>query len=287
MEDSVTFLKKILAEIKRQDPLHAKTLKTSMPCGGDFDALMNVLYAYFKGHKTSAKTVANDYLRMVGDMRREAVYFDINGDYRCKSQQEAYEKVYSNPAVMRYYINGLIISQVLWVHHFKMLMYFRETIRSFKIGYLDVLDIGAGHGLYSYYTREVIPVNSIDILDLSSESLAITKSIIGNHTIHYIESDIQNYYPEVKYDLVILGEVLEHLDDPMATLLRIYDLLDEGGILWVTVPTNAPAIDHTYLFKDKDEVVKLLGDAGFTVMAHFDCQADYMTSIIGAFCCKK
>ena len=287
MEDSIKYIKSVIREIGKRDKLHANTLKRNILSGSDYDEISDLIYDFFRGSKINPKTLADDYLHMIGDMRREGTYFALNGQYSCKSQQDAYEKVYSDPVVMSYYMNALIISQVLWSHHFKMLMYFRDMLLHYKWGYIDVLDVGTGHGLYSYLVRKHIPVNDIDVVDISKQSLDITRRMIGCNSIYFIQSDIADHKTGYQYDLIILGEILEHLDDPLSMLLRLKSMLVDGGYLWITVPTNAPAIDHVFLFKSKEEVFRLIKTVGLHVDAHFDCQIEGDTHLIGLFCYKN
>lgn len=287
MEDSIKYIKSVIREIGKRDKLHANTLKRNILSGSDYEEISDLIYDFFRGSKLNPSTLADDYLHMIGDMRREGAYFALNGQYSCKSQQDAYEKVYSDPVVMSYYMNALIVSQVLWSHHFKMLMYFRDMLLRYKWGYIDVLDVGTGHGLYSYLVRKHIPVNDIDVVDISKESLDITRRMIGCNSIYFIQSDIADHKTEYQYDLIILGEILEHLDDPLSMLLRLKSMLIDGGYLWITVPTNAPAIDHVFLFKSKDGVFSLIKTAGLHVDAHFDCQVEGDTHLIGLFCYKN
>lgn len=284
MESTVTFLRRILLAIGKQDKLHAKTLRGGIEHSRDFWELMEIVQRYFTNRGVKVKQIVADYMHMVNDMRREGVYFQTNGRYACQSSKEAYEKVYSNKEVMSYYMNALVVSQVLWRHHFTMFQYFKETLPTLDKRYIDVLDIGAGHGLFSYFTRKLVPVNSLDIIDLSEESLDMTKSILGNNNVRTIWADINGYYSDTKYDLIIMGEVLEHLDSPLETLVHVRGLMKDDGVLWITVPTNAPAIDHIYLFKSKEEIVNMLKEAGLGVMGHCDCQADGLTRLIGLFC---
>lgn len=44
------------------------------------------------------------------------------------------------------------------------------------------------------------------------------------------------------------NEVLEHLEEPEKYLNRIYEVTNEGADVYISVPVNAPAIDHIYLF---------------------------------------
>jgi 2-polyprenyl-3-methyl-5-hydroxy-6-metoxy-1,4-benzoquinol methylase len=62
-----------------------------------------------------------------------------------------------------------------------------------------------------------------------------------------------------------MGEVLEHLEDPVALLRRVRELLADGGYAYITTPVNAPMIDHIYLFRDAEEIRELLRSCGFTI----------------------
>ena len=194
------------------------------------------------------------------------------------------------PEVMRYYMNALLISQLLWKHHFNMLRYFKRTLTAFigSHGIYRVLDIGAGHGLFSWVVKTEKPDYSrIDIVDISDTSLEMTRRMVGEDNIHYLNFDISEINPELKYELIILGEVLEHLDDPIAMLKNVSSLLSERGMLFFTVPTNAPTIDHVYLFRSKEHVLRMINDAGLLWLTMHNERADEQTELIGAFCIKK
>jgi len=286
MENSVRFLNSVVKAIRKQDSLHGKTLAKSLFKGDEFNELREVVCGYFIKNKILPQTVALDYLHMVQDMRREGIYFEMNNEYRCKSEWEAYLNVYSKPEVMAYYINALLISQLLWSHHFKMFQFYKKNIDFLQIT-SRILDIGSGHGLYSYYAKQISDYGRVDILDISTISLDIAQSIVGTHNAFYLNFDLNKLNENLRYEFIILGEILEHLDNPLDMLTKATSFLTYNGVIWLTVPTNAPAIDHVYLFRSKGEVIKLIDDAGLQIISHFDCQVDYVTRIIGAFCMKK
>ena len=94
--------------------------------------------------------------------------------------------------------------------------------------------------------------------------------------------------------MIVLGEVIEHLDDPKQILIKLSKLLNKNGVLWVTTPTNAPALDHVYLFKTKEEVFNLIKDSNLKInnwCAYFaeDVTEEIalklkVTNLIGLFC---
>jgi 2-polyprenyl-3-methyl-5-hydroxy-6-metoxy-1,4-benzoquinol methylase len=293
MEDvlmAVTFIGRVLKEIKRKDPFHFKQLGIGMRpiLGDDFNQLHAVICNYFEQQKITPEQVATDYLHMIMDMRHEMKYFVVYDKYSCKSQTEALEKFYGKPKVMDYYLNALLVSNLLWQHHFRMLMFFKRGL-SILMKHDEgwVLDIGSGHGLYSYYVSEAFPEDFIDVVDISKASLKMAKAMMPPVDVAFYNKDIYDFKVDGKYDLVILGEVLEHLDDPLKMLNYIKELLSSTGMLWVTVPTNAPTIDHVYLFRSEQEILKMIDDAGFNILESLTLNADRLTQLVGAFCTMK
>ncbi|GHV79567.1 SAM-dependent methyltransferase [Spirochaetia bacterium] len=207
---------------------------------------------------------------MIRDFKIEFLYFKRHGEYSCKNQTEANEKVYSNEEVMTYYMYALLISQVLWKHHFDIFIYLKRKLPHFikTEKNVKVLDVGPGHGFYSYIIKNEYPAyDCLDIIDISRNSLDMTEKMLGEERrIHYINMDIFYFNSESKYDLIILGEVLEHLDNPRLILLKLSELLNDDGVLWITAPVNSPAIDHVYLFKSRKEIIDLIEESNLQVI---------------------
>jgi 2-polyprenyl-3-methyl-5-hydroxy-6-metoxy-1,4-benzoquinol methylase len=126
----------------------------------------------------------------------------------------------------------------------------------------------------------------------------VTEHIIGHNKqrIEYYNADIFNFSSSIKYDLVVLGEVLEHLDSPLTILDKISHMLSDDGLLWLTTPTNAPALDHVFLFRTKQEILDLIELSKLEVIDSYGCYAEDLdeetaiinkvTCLVGAFCKK-
>jgi len=183
-----------------------------------------------------------------------------------------------------------------------MFTYFKENLKLYfrHNDEINILDVGPGHGFFSYLIKNTIPgFKRIDIVDISESSLIMTAEIIGkeNDRISYYHEDIFNFNSSFKYDLIIIGEVIEHLDNPKEILKRLSDLLTDNGILWLTTPTNAPALDHVYLFRSKEDILNLIESSDLDVIDSFGYYAEdvtdefamknKVTQLIGAFCKKK
>ncbi|MEJ7826544.1 MAG: class I SAM-dependent methyltransferase [Segetibacter sp.] len=283
MTNEAAYLNRILSYIQEKDPLHYKKVRKNIDelthaYQSEFNGFLLLLVRFFSERNLPAEKVTADYLKMIDDMRIEGMHFKKNKKYSCTNQHNAYVNVYSKPEIMEYYMNALLLSQVLWTHHFKMLMFFSTQLKQeFLSAVKNVLDIGPGHGFFSYLVIEnLATINDIDVVDISDGSLEMTKAIIGdgNGKIQYFNRDIFKYESNKTYDLIILGEVLEHLDEPLLILKKLRSMLSNNGYLWLTTPTNAPALDHVYLFRSKQEIVDLLHAADLEVVYEFGCFAE-------------
>ena len=83
--------------------------------------------------------------------------------------------------------------------------------------------------------------------------------------INFYTSDINDYKADKKYDFITMGEVIEHVDDPLKILKSLYKLLSDDGKLFITTCANCPAIDHVYYFKNIEEIKVLINKAGFSI----------------------
>ena len=49
-------------------------------------------------------------------------------------------------------------------------------------------------------------------------------------------ADFNEFEAETKWDLIIMGDVLEHVSDPSAALAKAGSMLEDGGALWISTP---------------------------------------------------
>ncbi|HRH58749.1 MAG TPA: class I SAM-dependent methyltransferase, partial [Chitinophagales bacterium] len=109
------------------------------------------------------------------------------------------------------------------------------------------------------------PATDFTVVDISQTSIDLTKSFIEDERVNYNLIDIFDFAPAQKYDFITMGEVLEHVEDPLSLLNRLNELLDDDGTIFITTPTNAPSIDHIYLFNNVQEIRDLINSTGFTI----------------------
>jgi 2-polyprenyl-3-methyl-5-hydroxy-6-metoxy-1,4-benzoquinol methylase len=208
------------------------------------------------------------YLKFMDDVFSERLEFTRNGRYTSTSFNEVNARVYNNPQVMTYYMHGLFLSQLLWHQHYRVYEFFASVARRYAPHTKRYLEVGGGHGLYlRAFCAAAGPEMEVDVVDISATSLNLCKAMADRPTARFIHGDVHKHQgPASGYDFITMGEVLEHVEDPVALLRKLHEMCAPGGHVLVTTPTNAPAIDHIYLFHDVPHIVDTIAQGGFRVV---------------------
>lgn len=261
----------IYQKIEKLNPRHGKKLRQNIAF---FDACYyDLADAFFRKYidilQQQSKTLdyaIECYLQMIADVNRETVEFLRSGKYTSNTFNEVNNRVYAQPQTMEYYMHGLIMSQFLWKHHYQVFDFFINTLPAYTNTTKSYLEVGVGHGFYLSKALEVLNGDTVfTAVDISKTSIDLAKRFIGDSRTTYNLEDVFNFDKQQKYDFITLGEVLEHVEEPVKLLVKLNDLLSENGVLFFTTPTNAPAIDHIYLFNNVGEIRDVIKAAGFQV----------------------
>jgi len=108
-----------------------------------------------------------------------------------------------------------------------------EDFANYKIE--RCLDIGCGPGTLALYCHKLTGCDTYCV----DCDVRLCKSLIKKYNFHYDISNIEiDPFPySVKFDIIILTEVLEHLNfHPVPTLKKICNLLSEQGKLYLSTP---------------------------------------------------
>ena len=263
----------IVDAISRKNILHSKKIRNNLSkfSGDYFTRAAEFLMKYEQILIARGETLeyaVDCYLQMLADINYESVRFLESGSYSSKSFEEVNQRVYANPAIMNYYMHGLLLSQFLWPHHYRVLEFFGEMIQHHRAPVRHYLEVGGGHGLYlAEAIRHLGDQADYTVVDISESSLQMTKALTSASKVNYILSDIYKFEPEHPYDFIVMGEVMEHVEDPLSLLTKLKNLLSKQGKLFITTPTNAPAIDHIYLFRNTEEIRSLIRDAAYSIVS--------------------
>jgi SAM-dependent methyltransferase len=98
-----------------------------------------------------------------------------------------------------------------------------------RAGRARILDIGCGAGLFFNALSELGHVEGIE-----TEAAAVNQS--GRWRSHIHLGSLETYKPGSGFDVVLLLDVVEHVDAPLSLLRRVADLVEPGGHMIVTVP---------------------------------------------------
>ena len=262
-----TNIRYIVEQIQIKDPLHSKRIQKNLKKNDqDYYNRANDFFSKYeyllKNENKSFDYAIDCYLQMLADINFESIRFLETGEYTSKSFNEVNQRVYNNPEIMEYYMHGLLMSQFLWKQHYDILRWFNLMIRKNCKNIENYLEVGGGHGLYISEAIKLIGDNAkYDLVDISKSSLEMAEKMISNNSIKTMLIDIFEYFPMKKYDFITMGEVLEHVEEPVKLLQKLHTLLNDKGKLIITTPTNAPAIDHIYLFKNADDIRNVISNA--------------------------
>jgi len=217
---------------------------------------------------TSISDLAEGYAFFLATNDEEEKYFFEHGKYRYDSLKEVSERVYENAGYMEKYMLGLAVSMVLWPQHRKYFQFFSHFLDKSAHYSGKYLEVGAGHGLFVSEALRKGNFKAYDILDISEKSLELTKRMTKEYaegkTLRFIHKDFLKYAGET-YDVISIGEVLEHVENPLDFLKKCGDILNIDGRVYLTTCVNAPELDHIYMFSGVDEVESMFDKAGLEI----------------------
>src|SRR5580765_8428104 len=119
-----------------------------------------------------------------------------------------------------------------------MLNWYPQRIVALSTG-TSLLELGIGHGysarrFVTQFPRYVVVEGSTKIIDRF-------RSQEGTGAVEIVQAMFEEFTTTEKFDVIVMGFVLEHVRDPGSILRRYHDFLTPGGSLFVTVP-NAESL---------------------------------------------
>jgi 2-polyprenyl-3-methyl-5-hydroxy-6-metoxy-1,4-benzoquinol methylase len=192
-----------------------------------------------------------DFIALSEEFVRLQIELDATGHYKYSNYDEVRAAVYDNAEVMENrYLNGLLLSQAFWINHYKMLMYFIEHFchPSSPVG--SLLEVPSGTGIFISEFARMNPGWTATALDLSESSVAFTRELsrLNGAKVDAIKCDVFELPEERRFDRIICGELLEHLEQPELLLEKLARLLAPDGAIFLTTAVWAANIDHIYLY---------------------------------------
>ena len=162
----------------------------------------------------------------------------------------------------------------------------KDLIDLVPSGFKTVLDVGCGDGSNTTYLRERGATHVVGI-ELSCKHGKTAAEKMDEVFVGSVEGDMPGWLLNREFDLVICGDIIEHLVDPWKTLERLRNVISPFGYLLASIPNirhysvlkdlviggkfhyvSAGLLDRTHLrFFTKKEIVELFEDAGYKIIS--------------------
>ena len=133
--------------------------------------------------------------------------------------------------------------------------YILEQIDERKIKDLKILDVGCGGGIICEpLARLGAEVTGIDFVPNNIKAAKIHCKKNGLK-IRYIYKDIEKSKLDEKFDLILMFEVLEHLDDWKKTIKKIKKNLNKNGIIIIST-INRNSLSKLFAISIAENILK-------------------------------
>ncbi|OVE74919.1 hypothetical protein BVX95_00645 [archaeon D22] len=204
-----------------------------------------------------------DFIDYSMDFLKLQIELEKTGQYKYKTFEEIQKNVYENKNVMdNMYLNGLLLSQSFWTNHNQILSFFIDKFSKNNKENGSVLEVPIGTGIFMSEFSNHNQMWKGTGYDLSESSVQYAKKVLKinspDQDIKVSQKNIFEINNSTKYDRIICGELLEHLEEPEKLLQKLNLLVKNDGKVFLTTAIWAAAIDHIYLFRSVEEVKQML-----------------------------
>lgn len=112
---------------------------------------------------------------------------------------------------------------------------------------INLLDIGCGEGGFLRFLNEIYPNVTYTGFDISTTAInnAINKCNLPN--IKFKSTNVNEDKLTERFDFIIAGEIIEHIEDTDTFILSLKNLLKADGILILTTPNLGSWLDRLML----------------------------------------
>ncbi|MCC2606116.1 class I SAM-dependent methyltransferase [Planctobacterium marinum] len=122
----------------------------------------------------------------------------------------------------------------------QLMLHWYPTRIAPKLNSGSLLELGLGHG----YSTKVFSnlIDDYSVIDGSSSVIQQFRTKYPElHSVKIIHSFFEDFESTDKFDNIVMGFVLEHVNDPTAILKQFQRMLSENGKLFIAVP-NATSL---------------------------------------------
>jgi len=214
----------------------------------------------------------NNLIELSFDFLKLQVSLEKTGKYLYSSYKEVEKNLYekndgqSGPN----YLWGLYFSEIFWKIHCKLTKFFLKDFVS-KVGeegYILEVPVGTGFHLSQFLLNKPQWIGlGIDIAD---SAVTFSKNILEVNNIqktsyNITKKDFFSFDSDKKFDRIICGEFLEHVEKPVDVLNKLHGLLNKDGKIFLTAAVWAGGVDHIYLYTHPNEIRNQIKESKFCI----------------------
>jgi len=193
--------------------------------------------------------------------------FFRTGKFNTLEDYDEHADVYQDRDLMvRRYLPGLYLAQLLWKNHYQKLRFFRDQVVPNVVPRGRALDVGAGPGTFGLTLARQHPDLEVVFNDISPFSEEMVTALSSRQArISFLEGDFLHLSVDRPFDFVVFSEVVEHLSDPEAGMAKLATVVDDSGQIFFSTATNAAFYDHTIIYESVDQIRNMIKDHGFAI----------------------
>lgn len=164
-------------------------------------------------------------------------------------------------------------------------------------GEIEILEIGAGTGIFTKLLLKKYPLAKITLLDISENMIEACRSKFGEQ-LDYIVDDAENFSTNKKFDLIVSNATFQWFNDLEKSLLNLKRFVKKNGNIYFSIFSEGTYKELSYSFNKFSNDYKysqnfysinLLANVGFVLkeeifVEEFKSLFDFLKSIkkIGA-----
>ena len=109
-----------------------------------------------------------------------------------------------------------------------------ELIKSYSKEGLKVLEVGCGNG---YSTERLYKLfDSYEMIEPSKNNINLLLQKIPDIKVH--NCLLEDFHEKTKYDIILFLSIIEHVEDPVASLRNLLPLLKDDGKVFISCPNG-------------------------------------------------
>ncbi len=112
---------------------------------------------------------------------------------------------------------------------------FKGIVKELYGDNLSVLDVGGGTGwVLNSLKKATNRFKYFNIVDIDDNA----QNIALSNGYSYFKGRIEDYKPKDKFDLIIMLNLIEHVNDPVSVLRKIKEITNKNGLIIIKTPNN-------------------------------------------------